>query len=153
MNLTDILHPSCVLTDMHAPDKTAAITQLVDVLAANDQLVDREAVLKAVMEREATRSTGIGDGLAVPHGKSNGCRKLAMSIGRPREPIDFESADGKPVELVVLLASPPDQTGPHIQALAKVSRLMLSESFRTRFRAAGTSEQAYQIIAEFDSSA
>jgi len=150
MKLTDILDPSCVAAKLPAMEKQAAITMLVDLLAENGQISDRDQVLNAVLERESTRSTGIGDGLAVPHGKSRGCSRLVMALGCPVEPIDFDSADGKPVDLIVLLASPPDQTGPHIQALARVSRLMLSPSFREQLRTADTPEAAYKVISDHE---
>ncbi|MHC4608887.1 MAG: PTS sugar transporter subunit IIA, partial [Planctomycetota bacterium] len=125
MKLTDLLSPACVRVPLEATDKVGAITELLDLLGENGKLRDRDAVLQAVLAREATRSTGIGYGLAVPHGKSPACPRLAIAIGKPAKPIDFESKDGEPVNIIVLLASPPDQTGPHIQALARISRLML----------------------------
>ncbi len=130
MELSKLLTLDRIRVPLKATDKTAAITELVDVLAETDALSDREAVLKAVLKREAERSTGIGYGLAIPHGKSDGCKKLVMAAGQPAEPIEFQSVDGRPVRFIVLLVSPPDQTGPHIQALAKVSRLMNIEDFR-----------------------
>ncbi len=150
MKLTEILSAGCVCAPLKATDKLGVIAELVGVLAEQDKLTDRDAVLEAVLAREATRSTGIGYGLAVPHGKSKGCPKLAMAIGRPENPIDFQSADGKPIKLVVLLASPPNQTGPHIQALARISRLMLMETFRERITAASNAEEVYEIIAGYE---
>jgi 16S rRNA (cytosine967-C5)-methyltransferase len=93
---------------------------------------DGTALKEAVWTREQTRTTGIGHGLAIPHGKCAGLSGLAMAIGKPAEPMDFEAIDGKPVRLIVLLASPPDRTSDHIQALARVSRLMTLEAFRDR---------------------
>ena len=131
---------------MKATDKESAITELVDLLAESGQLTDRDHTLNAILQREKTASTGIGHGLAVPHGKSTGCRQLVMAIGKPATPMDFQSKDGKPVEIIVLLASPPDQTGPHIQALARISRLMLMEEFRTAISRTQTSEELWQVI-------
>jgi mannitol/fructose-specific phosphotransferase system IIA component (Ntr-type) len=150
MKLTDILPESCVKAPLAATDKLAAITELVDVLASADQLINRDEVLQAVLDRESTRSTGIGNGLAVPHGKCAGCNRLVMAIGRPASPIEFGSIDGKPVELVVLLASPPDQTGPHIQALARISRLMLMDDFRSSVLVAPSASEIYAIIAQHE---
>jgi len=130
MSITDILSPECVRVPLVARGKLQAIAELVDVLAYAGRLSDRDAVLESVLTRERTRSTGIGQGLAVPHGKSRGCPTLAMAIGRPVEPIDFDSPDGLPCIAVVLLASPFDKAGPHIQALASISRLWLDERFR-----------------------
>jgi fructose-specific phosphotransferase system IIA component len=131
---------------LEATDKVGAITELLDLLGENGKLRDRDAVLQAVLAREATRSTGIGYGLAVPHGKSPACPRLAIAIGKPAKPIDFESKDGEPVNIIVLLASPPDQTGPHIQALARISRLMLVEKFRRAMGEARTADELYEVI-------
>lgn len=150
MKLTDILTGACVRVPMRATTKIDAITELVDVLAEQGRITDREAVLKAVLDRERTASTGIGRGLAVPHGKSTGCSELVMALGKPAEPMDFDSNDRKPVEIIVLLASPPDKTGPHIQALARISRLMLMDSFRSEVSAAATGDDLWEIIRQHE---
>src|SRR3984957_10813137 len=124
MQLTDILKPGNIKVPLAAKTKNEAIAELVQVLADNGQITDAKKVLDAVLEREATRTTGIGNGLAIPHGKCPGTDHLVMAIGKPLTPIDFNSIDGKPVSLVWLLTSPPDKTGPHIHALARISRLM-----------------------------
>jgi mannitol/fructose-specific phosphotransferase system IIA component (Ntr-type) len=126
------------------------ITELVDLLNEAGQLTGRDEVLKAVQARERMRSTAIGHGLAVPHGKCSGCQKLVMALGKPSEPIDFGSRDGKPASVIALLASPPSETGPHIQALARISRLMLRESFRASLARAYTAEEAYELIKQQD---
>ncbi len=130
MKITDILDANCVRVPLRASDKTAAITELVEVLRDGGKLSDADDVLRAVLEREQTRSTGIAEGLAVPHGKCHGCAKLVLAIGKPATPIDFNSKDGRPCELVFLLASPVDEMGPHIQALAQISRTWLAPQFR-----------------------
>ena len=146
MKLTDILTLDCILVPIEGADKTAAITQLVGVLADRGRITDREAVLQAVLKREATASTGIGKGLAVPHGKCAGCSELVMALGKPAAPLDFQSKDGLPVNLVVLLASPLDKTGPHIQALARISRLMLMDGFREAVNAAADADALWDVI-------
>ncbi len=146
MKLTDILSADCVKVPLEAKDKEAAITELVDLLNAAGRLKDRDQMLQAVLDRERTRTTGIGHSLAVPHGKSNACSELVMAVGKPAEPIDFQSIDKQPVQVIVLLASPPDQTGPHIQALARISRLMTMEAFRNAMFRATSSDELYGII-------
>lgn len=131
---------------MTGSDKETAITELVDLLAENDFLLDRDVVLEAVLMREETRSTGIGSGIAIPHGKCSGVKELVMAIGIAHDPIDFDSIDHKPVKIIVLLASPIDRTGPHIQALARVSRLMLDEKFRMQLENASSPEEVYELI-------
>lgn len=150
MKLSDILHPACVLTKFSATDKVEAISVLVDLLAENKQIADPEAVRKAVLEREGTKSTAMGYGLALPHGKSRGCSKLTMALGTTSTPVDFGGTNGGLVNLIILLASPMDQVGPHIQAIAKISRLMLSEEVRNRLINAETPQDAYQVILEAD---
>ncbi len=150
MKLTDILTASCVRVPLIASDKTAVITELVDVLDDAGRISDRDVVLQTVLARERTASTGIGKGLAVPHGKCAGCTELVMALGKPAVPLEFESKDGQPVEIVVLLASPPDKTGPHIQALARISRLMLMDSFRVAVASAQTSGALWEIVRAHD---
>ncbi len=150
MKISDILQASCIRVPLTSTGKTAVITELVDVLHQAGTLVDRDDVLQAVLAREETRSTGIGLGLAVPHGKTRGCRKLTMAIGKPSAPFDFEAIDGRPCSFVVLLASPVDETGPHIQALAGVSRLWQNSSFRVAVLEAGTADEVFDAIARHE---
>ena len=149
MKITSILQKSCISVPLRSTDKTAAITELVDVLNENGQLTDRDEVLRAVLAREETRSTGIGEGLAVPHGKSHGCRSLAMAVGRPAKPMDFGAVDGRPCDCIVLLTSPVNKTGPHIQALAGVSRLWQNVSFRSAVNQAKTSDDFYAAVERY----
>jgi len=130
MNITQLVKSECVLVPLVATERFAAIEELVDLLAQSGALTDRDLVLESVLARERTRSTGIGLGLAVPHGKSTGLGSLCMAIGKPATPIEFDSIDAKPCKMIVLLASPVDKTGPHIQALAGISRLWQTDSFR-----------------------
>ena len=146
MNLTQILQPGCVKVPLNGRERQAVITELVDLLNEKGLLLDKKIVLDAVLMREQTRSTGIGSGIALPHGKCKGVRELVMAIGIAGEPIDFASVDGKPVKIVILLASPIDQTGPHIQALAKISRLMLDTKFKERIEKAASADEVYSLL-------
>jgi mannitol/fructose-specific phosphotransferase system IIA component (Ntr-type) len=129
-------------------DKNGVITELLNLLDENKLLGNRQVAADAVFAREKTRSTGIGSGIAIPHGKCNAVTELVMALGVTKEPIEFESIDGKPVSIVILLVSPPDQTGPHIQALARISRLMLDGSFRSALEQAPSAEAAYKLISD-----
>ena len=152
MRLTEILKPQNIQLPLAAKTKNEAISQLVDLLAANGEVTDAKKVLDSVLEREATRTTGIGNGLAIPHGKCNGVSHLVMAIGRPAAPIDFQAIDGRPVTLIWLLASPPDQTGPHIHALARISRLMTIDRFRQALAAAQSPKELYDAIVQQENS-
>jgi fructose-specific phosphotransferase system IIA component len=146
MNLTDILSPKAVKVPLLARDKKAVIDELVDLLKASELIQDAASLKQAVWEREQQRSTGIGDGLAIPHGKSSCTKTLFMAVGRPVEPIEFDALDGKKVRLVVLLASPPQRVADHIQALGKISRMMSDPRFRQLAYAAETPETLYRLF-------
>jgi fructose-specific phosphotransferase system IIA component len=148
MRMTDILKPQNIKVPLESTGKTEVIKELIDLLERNGELADAKKVLDAVLEREATRTTGIGNGLAIPHGKCPGTDHLVMAIGRAPTPIDFQSIDGKPVTLIWLLTSPPDKTGPHIHALARISRLMTIDRFRAALHTAQTPQQIFDIIKE-----
>ena len=146
MNLSDILDKSSVMVPLQATQKTQAITQLTDLLDNQGKLKDPKAALQAVLDRENIRSTGIGQGFAIPHGKTAAVDKLVMAGGLLDQPIDFQSIDSQPVNIVVLLISPIDQTGPHIQALAGISRMMTDQNIREKINKTKSSDQLYQLI-------
>ena len=146
MRLTDILKPQNIRVPVEGKTKVEAISELVSLLAANGEIKDAKKVLDAVLEREATRTTGIGNGLAIPHGKADGVTNLVMAIGKCATEIDFQSIDGRPVTLIWLLSSPKDMTGPHIHALARISRLMTIDKFRGTLARATTPDEVYQAI-------
>ncbi|MHC4416534.1 MAG: PTS sugar transporter subunit IIA [Planctomycetota bacterium] len=150
MKITDILSPKAVTVPLVATEKKAVIDELVDLLDSSGLIDDPGALKQVVWEREQQRSTGIGDGLAIPHGKSSCSKNLVMAVGRPANPIDFEAVDGKMVELVVLLASPPDRTADHIQALGKISRLLSDRNVRSAAYSADSAEALYQLFKEAD---
>lgn len=147
MTLTEILKPSCVKVPLEATDKKAAIFELVDVLEDASLVRDGDSLKSAVWTREQTRTTGIGHGLAIPHGKCDCMTGLAMAIGRPAQPMEFAAIDQRPVRLIVLLASPPDRTSDHIQALAKISRLMTDATFREKLFNAESSDELFSLLA------
>ena len=146
MNLTQILQPGCVKVPLDGRDRQSVITELVDLLNEKGLLLDKKIVLDSVLMREQTRSTGIGSGIALPHGKCKGVRELVMAIGIAGESIDFASVDGKPVKIVILLASPIDQTGPHIQALARICKLMLDTKFKEQIEKAASADEVYSLL-------
>jgi len=151
MILTQILEPACIIVPLQGKNKEAVITELVEVLNAGGSIQDKDGVLQAVLAREQTRSTGIGSGIAIPHGKCKGVRELVMAMGISPQGIDFQSIDEKPVYIVVLLASPLDKTGPHIQALARISRLMLDEEFKNKIQHSTSAQELYDLICSKES--
>ncbi len=150
MELSKIITPERVRVPLAATDKKGVITELVELLANTGALTDRDTALQAVLNREAERTTGIGYGLAIPHGKTDSCRQLAIAVGKPAQPVEFQSYDGRPVTFIVMLISPPDQTGPHIQALAKISRLMNLADFRAAVDNCKASAELLAAIETFE---
>ena len=146
MRLTELLKAENIKLNLAARTKSDAIGELVQILAANREIPDAAKVLAAVLEREAQRTTGIGAGLGIPHGKCAGLDHLAMALGKCVTPVEFGSIDGRPVTWIWLLTSPPDQAGPHIHALAHISKLMSMDKFRRELSAAQTPQQVCDLI-------
>jgi mannitol/fructose-specific phosphotransferase system IIA component (Ntr-type) len=150
MQLTEILSARHIRIPLQATTRNEAIQELLDLLVATGDVSGPEAAMAALLDRERTRTTGIGGGLALPHAKTPAAAKVVMALGRSPAGVDFQSIDGKPANLVVLLLGPMDATGPHIQALAKISRLLSIEPIRKRLDAASTPEQVLKIVAEHE---
>ncbi|MCF7957961.1 MAG: PTS sugar transporter subunit IIA [Phycisphaerae bacterium] len=146
MQLNSLLKIENIKVPLEAREKYQAITELTHLLDNGNTFTDFEDILKTVMAREAIRSTGVGQGFAIPHGKCASVKQLTMAIGKPAEPIDFKSIDGQPVSVIILLVSPSDKTGPHIQALARISRIMTNMTFRKRIWDCTSAEALYQHI-------
>ena len=146
MKLLDLLCIECVKAPLESTTKQGVIDELVDLLAGQERVRDAAVLKEAVWTREQTRTTGIGHGLAIPHGKCEGMSELSIAIGKPKPAMDFEAIDGQPVSLVVLLASPPDRTSDHIQALALISRLISVEEFREQIYSASTATEIYELL-------
>ncbi len=150
MKLCEILTTENIKVPLESKEKYKCIEELVDLLVSNGKVKDKDAFLNTIIEREQTRTTGIGYGLAIPHGKSDAVDSLVIAIGKPAEPIDFKSIDGKPVFFIVLMGSPVDQAGPHIQALARISRLMTTPSFREQIQKAQTPREILQAFIDHE---
>lgn len=143
MALIDLLVPEVIKIPLESEDKPDVLRELVGVLKKAGRIEDFDAVLKAVQEREDKQSTGLEEGIAVPHGKTPAVSTLQLAIGIAPKGIDFHSLDGKPARLFFLLVGSPDQSGPHVQALADVARLAQSKAF---CRALIGAENAQQVV-------
>jgi mannitol/fructose-specific phosphotransferase system IIA component (Ntr-type) len=149
--LTDLLSIERIKIPLQAQTKEELLRELVDVCADAHGIDDREDVLRAVREREAVLSTGIGHGVAIPHGKSAAVGGLRMAAGRGAQPIDFDALDGEPVSLFFLLVGPESAAGPHIKALSRISRLVRRDDVRERLVAATTPEEFLRALQEAES--
>lgn len=150
MNLLELLKIDHIKVPLDSVDKQGVINELVSLLAESEAVKDVAAISQAVWSREKTRTTGIGQGLAIPHAKSDGCHRLTLAIGKPAQPIDFDAIDHQPVKLVFLLLSPHDRTSEHIQTLAAISRLMTIEEFRTAAYEAHSAEELYHLFEKYE---
>lgn len=148
MQLTELLSPGRIKIPLVSTTKDEILAELVEVVGQNTPVQDLDEVLRAVREREEVLSTGIGSGVAIPHGKSAGISELALVAGVQPDGIDFEALDGEPVTLFFLLVGPEAAAGQHVKALSRISRLLRRESFRRRLMGAATADQFYSIIVE-----
>jgi fructose-specific phosphotransferase system IIA component len=146
--LTELLTPDRIKIPLESAAKEDLLRELVAIVGDDHVVRDRDEVLRAVIEREAVLSTGIGNGVAIPHGKSQSVSELALAAGVTRDAVDFEALDGHPVRLFFLLVGPESAAGQHVKALSRISRLLRRDSFRTRLVSARTSQEFYEIIQE-----
>lgn len=145
MRLSEFLTPARIRVPLAARDKEGVLRELVE-LVGNGGLTDE--VLGAILERERQFPTGIGYGVAVPHGKTPALSALVMVAGTTPAPVPYETIDGQPVRLFFLLAGPESAAGAHVKALSRISRLVRQEPVRGRLLGAKTPEEFYRVVCE-----
>ena len=152
MRIADFLSKEAISANLQAADKKGVIRELIDVLIAAKKIDERNRnqLIQSLLERESLGSTGVGHGIGIPHGKLEGLRELVAAFGISQKGIDFESLDGEPAYLFFLLVAPQDSAGPHLKALARISRLLKDKFFRNTLRKATTPEEILEIIQKED---
>ncbi|MFH1623963.1 MAG: PTS sugar transporter subunit IIA [Pseudomonadota bacterium] len=150
MKLADILNRELIIAELASKNKKEVLEELVSVIAKQDKRIDQEELAEVLLERERLGSTGIGDGIAIPHGKLKNINTLLSSFGRSVEGVDFESMDGKPTHLFFLLVAPENSAGVHLKALARISRLLKDSSFRQNLMEAKSKEDLFKTIVAED---
>lgn len=150
MKILDILDKRLVIPQLTSKTKGGVLRELVHVLAQVEKQVNEDRMIEILLERESLGSTGIGEGVAIPHGKSREVKKILASFGRSLPGLDFQSLDGKPTHLFFLLIAPENSAGLHLKALAQISRLMKDQPFRKRLMEAGSADEIYAIFSEGD---
>ena len=148
MALVDLISPEVVKVPLAGKTKSEVLRELVQLLLDAGRIGELESVVDALLNREALGSTGLELGVAVPHAKTKAVRQLTAAIGIAPQGIDFQSADGEPSRLFFLLLAPPDQSGPHIQALAEIARLCKSPTFLRLLIGASSAEEVTDLIRE-----
>jgi PTS system nitrogen regulatory IIA component len=150
MRIIELLNKDRILPGIKATDKRSVIEELADTLVSGIHNFNREKVIEVLLERERLGSTGIGDNIAIPHGKLQNLDQLVLSFGRSLEGVNFDSMDGKPTNLFFLLMAPENSVGVHLKALAKISRMLKNTAFRQNLMVAADAEMIFQLIAGED---
>ncbi len=150
MKIMDILVRDAVILDLASSTKEDVLAEMAGALAAAESSLAAEPLLEVLREREALQSTGIGEGVAIPHGKLPGLGRLIASFARSRPGVDFESIDGQPTHLFFLLVVPEHSGGQHLKALARISRFFRDAAFRKQLLEADHLDEVFRAIEEED---
>ena len=150
MKIIDLLDPNCILPNLQATSKREVLEELAASLVSGHKEVNLQTVVEVLLERERLGSTGIGDNIAIPHGKLPQLSQMLLAFGRSPQGVDFDSMDGKPSHLFFLLLAPVNSSGLHLKALAKISRMLMSQVFRDSLMASNGAEDILRLIAEKD---
>jgi fructose-specific phosphotransferase system IIA component len=137
---------SCIVLDLKADTKEGVIRELLDTLARNGRISDPELAMADVMERERSMSTGMQNGIALPHAKTDAVETMAAAIGIKRGGVEFQSLDGKPATIIVLLATPKKNPGAHIQFLAGIGAALRDEARRAQILAADDADEVVRLM-------
>lgn len=148
ISIADLLSEEVIDTNISASARDDVFRKLVDMLHEAGKVSDKDSALEAIREREDILSTGIGNGVAIPHAKSDSVSELVAAFGRVPSGVDFKSLDGKPANLIFLLISPQDEAGYHVRALSRVSRMLKNAHFRERLMEADSSQDVLELIRE-----
>jgi len=146
MKISDILDEKLVATNLPGNSKDQIINALIDLVGQSPKVLDKEKMRTAIFEREKIMSTGVGNGFAIPHGKTDAVSDIVAAFGVTAEPIPYQSLDDKPVRLVFLLVGKENLVGPHIKLLSRISRLMNKEDFRGKLLDAKTPQDVLTIF-------
>ncbi|MBW1816478.1 MAG: PTS sugar transporter subunit IIA [Deltaproteobacteria bacterium] len=150
MRLADILMEDDIISDLKARDKKGVLEELAEVVSRHNPSVDRVVLVNVLVERENLGSTGIGDGVAIPHGKLKGVDQPIVSFGRSKTGLDFDSMDAQPVHLFFLLIAPENSSGMHLQVLAKIAKILKNSAFRKLLMEASGRGDLYRTITDMD---
>ncbi len=150
MKISELLKQKLIIADLKASSKNLALEEMVACLSSHRQGIDPKDLYTVLIEREKLGSTGIGNGIAIPHGKLEGLDSICLVFARSTGGIEFESLDGKPVHLIFLLVAPFNSAGVHLKALARLSRLLKEKSFRDNLSAAPDADELFKIVVAED---
>jgi PTS system fructose-specific IIC component len=150
MELSAVLNEKVIIMDLESKTKPEIINELVEVLYNCGKIKNREMFVKSVLDREKLGSTGIGKGIAIPHGKVEGIEGVVVALGLSRNGVEFDSLDDKPVHSVFLIAANPDNSSHYLKTLAKLSRIVRFPDFRTKLMDAEKPSEVIDVILNFE---
>ena len=150
MKIVEFLNEKAITANMTANSKEAALRELVDVLARAEGIKNKEDLVEVLLGRESLGSTGIGQGVGIPHAKTNAVKKLVAALGVCPQGVNFDALDGEPVHIFFLLVAPEDSAGPHIKGLARISRLLKDKYFRESLKQLTDEKTILKLIREED---
>ncbi|HEY9578180.1 MAG TPA: fructose-specific PTS transporter subunit EIIC [Pseudobacillus sp.] len=150
MNITDLLTKETIILDLQSADKASVIDELVEKLAQADRLIDQQQYKEAILAREAQSTTGIGEGIAIPHAKTSAVKAPAIAFGRSRAGIDYEALDGQPSHLFFMIAAPEEANDTHLETLSCLSSFLMDTAFRQKLDAAQTEKEVLAAINEME---
>lgn len=149
MKISEILNKNSIISDLVSTHKTGVLQEMANAVADASQ-ADPQAIAGVLMERESLGSTGIGGGIAIPHGKLAAVESVTVGFGLSRRGIDYDSLDNRPVHIFFLLLTPENSTGGHLKVLAQISKLLKMDHFKDRLKAAASIDEIYEIVMEQD---
>jgi PTS system nitrogen regulatory IIA component len=151
MNIREYLQQFDIVAELKASNKDELLVELATTVAETHPALDRDTLTAVLREREKLGSTGIGDGIAIPHGKLKQARELVLAFGRSKGGVEFNALDGRPVQLFFLLVAPEEAIGVHLKMLARISRVLKDPAVRRRLIDAADAAEIYSVIIEQDS--
>ncbi len=150
MKITQLLRPDLIKMEITSKDKTSAIRELAELMRNKKEVKDLDKFIHDVYEREQLGSTAVGDGIALPHARSEGISELIIAFGRSSSGLDFDALDAKPVNLIFLIGTPKDDVGTYLKTLAHLSRLLKKETIRNKLLSAGSPQEIIQTFKEVE---
>lgn len=150
MTIEEVLEESCVIADLQGVTKRDVLIELVGALKNANLIKNQQEVVNVIFEREKLGSTGIGDGVAIPHGKLKGIKKIICVFGRSLQGVDFDSIDQKPAHIFFLLLAPENSASLHLKMLSRISKLLRDPSFRKRLMELNDAHDIYRSVVEED---
>jgi PTS system nitrogen regulatory IIA component len=150
MKIIDYLSPQDIMPEVHADNLEGILREFTQHLASTSKVSDPEKLFQILLEREKLGSTGIGNGVAIPHGRLPGLDTILVAFGRSPSGVDFHANDDQPVHLFFLLVSPEDSAGKHLKALARISKIMKNPECRKALMESANGGRLYELISQED---